>query len=213
VRWRVGAAPETLGSGGAYTLSPDGTIVGGGDAVATLWTAAGVRQKAERGGIWAVADDGSAAGTAPAAGGGDRPAFWPPSGPAQLLPMPSGVTSGFAHDMSGTTVVGAMGNRIAVWVNGALAPVQPTTPAGARGRPATSSARDLNAAGVIVGEANGRAARWTAGTFTDLNALLPRKSGVTLVRANGISDGGRIVGWGQSAGGAVAFVLTPRSGS
>ena len=206
VRWSPTGEPTVLGSGAAYALSRNGRLVGGGDTTAVIWSGAGAEAKAESGAVWAVADDGAAAGTAHAADGSDRPAWWPASGAAQLLPLPPGVTTGFASAMAGRTVVGYTGATVAVWQDGLLTPRLPTPP-GAKGQPPTSSGRDVSAAGVVVGDANGRAARWSGGAYTDLNTVLPRKSSVLLVRANGISDDGSIVGWAKSNGASVAFVL------
>lgn len=68
----------------------------------------------------------------------------------------------------------------------------------------------VNAAGEVVGTSDSRAILWREGGLYDLNDLIPAGSGWTLLAASGISDDGRIVGWGRHDGAqARAFVLVP----
>jgi probable HAF family extracellular repeat protein len=76
-----------------------------------------------------------------------------------------------------------------------------------------SVARDINADGVIVGEAqladgSFHAFRYTAGTMVDLNTLLPASSGWELLSANAINNRGEIVGQGRFEGQLRAYKLT-----
>lgn len=81
-----------------------------------------------------------------------------------------------------------------------------------------SEARAVNAQGQVVGFAGAevrkrwrtRAVLWQNGHPSDLNALLPRRSGWVLESASGISDRGQIVGYGRHNGRPRAFLLTPR---
>ena len=77
-----------------------------------------------------------------------------------------------------------------------------------------SRAQAVNTAGTVVGfsqVASGsiRAFMWRDGVMTDLNTLLPPQSGWVVKSANGISEGGQIVGTGTFKGVTRAFLLTP----
>ena len=58
----------------------------------------------------------------------------------------------------------------------------------------------------------GRAVLWRGGRIHDLNALVPKGSGLTLVEARDINDREQIVGSGRKGGGGElhAFLLTLR---
>ena len=81
-----------------------------------------------------------------------------------------------------------------------------------------AEARAINAGGQVVGFAGAevkknwrtRAFLWHNGQLSDLNALLPARSGWTLQSASGINDKGQIVGSGTHNGKPRAFLLTPR---
>ncbi len=78
----------------------------------------------------------------------------------------------------------------------------------------SSWAYDINDAGVIVGEAllpdgSRHAFIHRDGVMRDLNDFLPPGSPWTLLRADAISDDGRIVGVGHVAGETATFVLEP----
>lgn len=72
-----------------------------------------------------------------------------------------------------------------------------------------SWANGVNSHDVIVGAKFGHATRWFMGTEVDLNNLIPRNSGWTLVEANAINDSGVIVGMGTYNGVTRPFILTP----
>jgi probable HAF family extracellular repeat protein len=79
-----------------------------------------------------------------------------------------------------------------------------------------SYASGLNDRDQIVGTAESapgvwRACLWEFGRVRDLNTLLPAGSGWELVSARGISNDGRIVGYGRRNGQDRAFLLTPPS--
>lgn len=57
---------------------------------------------------------------------------------------------------------------------------------------------------------NSRAFVYRGGLLQDLNALIPTNSGWTLYEATAINDRGQIAGYGQVAGHARAFLLTPQ---
>lgn len=78
----------------------------------------------------------------------------------------------------------------------------------------SSEAFGINEHAHVVGTAQiaGGAARaflWRNGAMIDLNAVLPARSGWVLQSANGISDGGQIIGTGTLNGVSRAFLLTP----
>ena len=68
--------------------------------------------------------------------------------------------------------------------------------------------RGLNA--VTGGRSQESAWVYRDGKMSDLNALIPRRSGWTLETATGINDRGQIVGKGLRDGHERAFLLTPR---
>lgn len=75
-----------------------------------------------------------------------------------------------------------------------------------------SYAYAINASGTVVGTSNARAFVWENGVMTDLNAHISPASGWTLYAASGISDDGRIVGWGRhNAMESRAFMLVPEA--
>ena len=80
---------------------------------------------------------------------------------------------------------------------------------------ATSSARDINNHGQIVGFAQDGSGAFRAflsdagAAMVDLNTLLPADSGWVLLSANAINDAGQIVGEGTFNGDPRAFLLTP----
>lgn len=74
-----------------------------------------------------------------------------------------------------------------------------------------SEADAINNHGAIVGKSGGRAVLWKNGRIRDLNDLIPKDSGWTLVEAHDINDKGQIVGDGRKGDGGElrAFLLTP----
>ncbi len=75
-----------------------------------------------------------------------------------------------------------------------------------------SYAYAINASGTVVGTSDARAFVWENGTMTDLNTRINPSSGWTLYAASGISDDGRIVGWGRhNAMEPRAFMLVPEA--
>lgn len=76
-----------------------------------------------------------------------------------------------------------------------------------------SEAKDINAAGQIVGYATNtsgspqRAFIWLGDTMFDLNSFIDAATGFTLATAEGINDRGDIVGWGTVGGLTHAYVL------
>jgi probable HAF family extracellular repeat protein len=81
----------------------------------------------------------------------------------------------------------------------------------------SSQAVSINSSGVAVGGAGApglgvRATIYQDGSITDLNSLIPSKSGWTLTFAYSINDAGSIVGYGLSPNGDThAFLLVPIS--
>jgi len=64
----------------------------------------------------------------------------------------------------------------------------------------------------VVGSYGSRPFLWEGGTLTDLNTLIPKGSGWTLIGAEGINDAGQIVGYGRSPDSGQyfhAYLLTP----
>jgi probable HAF family extracellular repeat protein len=84
-------------------------------------------------------------------------------------------------------------------------------------------ARTLNNRGHVVGSSFGvsaigefiqRPVIWINNQAIDLTTLIPASSGWTLISANGINDGGEIVGYGFNPEGNVhAFLLQPTPGA
>jgi probable HAF family extracellular repeat protein len=79
----------------------------------------------------------------------------------------------------------------------------------------SSSAEDVNGAGLIVGYSNcsgigSRAVLWQGGSAKDLNDSIDPGSGWVLARAHAINERGQIIGWGAFNGGGHGFLLTPR---
>jgi len=82
-----------------------------------------------------------------------------------------------------------------------------------------SDARGVNSVGIVVGHvgvpgfyyrSTARAVLFVNGTVVDLNNMIPAGSGLFLEVANGINDGGQIVGYARdSAGNRHAFRLDP----
>lgn len=78
-----------------------------------------------------------------------------------------------------------------------------------------SVAFGINDSDVVVGYGNvannaPRAMVWTASAgMRDLNSLIPKTSGWTLINANAINNVGQITGYGSRNGHNHAFVLTP----
>jgi CSLREA domain-containing protein len=78
-----------------------------------------------------------------------------------------------------------------------------------------SSALRINAANEIVGWSDAvgistpRAIRWKNNFMLDLNAAIPQNSGWMLIEARGISDNGKIAGYGTINGVQHAYLLTP----
>jgi len=86
------------------------------------------------------------------------------------------------------------------------------TDLGTLGTNNSSSANAINNNGQVVGKSGGHAFIWSAGRMTDLNSLIPNNSGWTLQSANGINDGGEIVGVGINPSGLThAYLLFPNS--
>ena len=82
----------------------------------------------------------------------------------------------------------------------------------------SSRASGINGKGEIVGSATtgsggSRAVLYANGAATDLNSLMPPNSGWVLEFANGINDGGQIVGLGRYMDQPRSFLLTPMAGS
>lgn len=75
-----------------------------------------------------------------------------------------------------------------------------------------AQATSINVGGVIVGDGAGHAFIFQNGTATDLNTLIPARSGITLATASSINDHGVIVGTAVNAQGLdLGFELTPVS--
>jgi len=78
-----------------------------------------------------------------------------------------------------------------------------------------SSALRINAANEIIGWSDAvgistpRAIRWKNNFMLDLNAAIPQNSGWVLIEARGISDNGKIAGYGTINGVQHAYLLTP----
>jgi probable HAF family extracellular repeat protein len=79
-----------------------------------------------------------------------------------------------------------------------------------------SLALGINDGGVVVGmslaaDFSPRAFLWQNGVMTDLNTLIPAKSGLYLLQAKAINASGEITGFGVNANGEVhGFLATPR---
>ena len=78
----------------------------------------------------------------------------------------------------------------------------------------SSAAYAVNSRAVTVGTSqtanSKRAALWQNGVPTDLNTLLPPRSGWVLTEARAVNDHGQIAGQGFKNGKSCAFLLTPR---
>jgi probable HAF family extracellular repeat protein len=80
-----------------------------------------------------------------------------------------------------------------------------------------SSANDINVNGQVVGfssvsspdSTNTHAFIYAGGVMADLNTLIDSNAGWTLIEATAINDSGWIVGYGATASGSHAFLLTP----
>jgi probable HAF family extracellular repeat protein len=106
----------------------------------------------------------------------------------------------------------ATGNRHAVlFQNGTVTDLTPIN-----GDNAESFAAAINNHGQIVGGSLGHAFIWNSGPGgTDLNTLIPPKSGIILTDANGINDKGQIVAVGHlvtnRANETNVYLLTPKT--
>lgn len=142
-------------------------------------------------------------------------AFFYSGGSFQNLGTLPGDTTSVANDINDATaahpveVVGVSSNHAFVWdsTHGmqGLASLSPS-----------SGAKGINASGQIVGFSGASAVLWqpipaTGGyAMTDLNSLIPSKSGWSLSQAYAINDMGQIVGYGVLKNNKVhAFLLTP----
>ena len=202
---RTGAVVRSIDGAHALYISADGSTIAGwsvaGAAVwsGDLWVSAAGRE------IYDLNAGGLAVGHAGTGDTSSVPASWqlPATTPAPL-PLPAGMTYGVASavDDSGT-IVGMAGSRAVVWRNGAV-----TVLAGLGRKVANGRANDVRG-DVIVGDLGGRAVRWTAGVATDLNAVLPRRSGWSLQSAGGLAADGTVVGSGVYGGAARGFLLRP----
>jgi probable HAF family extracellular repeat protein len=152
------------------------------------------------------------------------PAFLWKAGTLRMLPAlpgaPTGDAGATAINVSGRIVgwsgiAGTSGAQHAVlWSGGVL------TDLGTIDGIAYNQANAINRTGEAVGTADPRCQpcvhpvawlREPSGTLTDLNSLVPARSGWTLRQANGINDRGQIVGAGLHNGAPHAYLLTPVS--
>ena len=208
-----GSFTELPGAGGALWVSPEGTVVAGRrNPTAARWTFDANGWTADpvagEGEMYEI-DAGVGVGHA-RLGSADVPVRWSlPADDAQPLPLPSGTSHGTAYAIDQGVVVGAVGSagmRPVRWVAG-----QPELLSGCGSKPRASGGRaaDLHD-GVVVGDLAGRAVRWAVdGTCTQLDTLLPRRSGWFLRHAFGIADDGSVVGQGSRSAGNRAYVLLP----
>ncbi len=200
--------PEMRG----YVRQTDGSI--------TLLDPAGGTHSQAIGGInlsGTVCGYSSAGGTVPR-----QAAIWPNSGSAQLLGglHPSYSSRGYAINRENVVVgdafISASEVRAYRWTP-AQGMVEIFSPAHLSD---FSSARDLNAAGTIVGYAEdwsltppSRAVRWDAmGRAEDLNNLIPAGSGWTLKKAYSINSLGEIGCTAERQGKTHAVILRPQLG-
>lgn len=72
-----------------------------------------------------------------------------------------------------------------------------------------SAAYAINESGTIVGNSRSRAVIWLGGVIYDLADLINNVGDWRLDAAAGISEGGRIVGWGRHGDNYRAFMLVP----
>lgn len=112
-----------------------------------------------------------------------------------------GLVAGWSGDGDDTTAV--------VWSGTSVNAI------GALDGDAGSRALGVNDVGQVVGwsgeAGDSRAFIWQAGRMMDLNSLLPRRSGWTLVEATDVNNDGTIVGTGLKDGQLHAFMLQPPS--
>lgn len=76
--------------------------------------------------------------------------------------------------------------------------------------PQYSAAFGINKQGMIVGTSGDRAVVWVNGVAHDLNSMIAKGSGWTLVQARAINGRGWIVGWGTISGQDRAYLLIPK---
>jgi len=133
-------------------------------------------------------------------------------GAMNLLPLPTGHTTGSAHGINEEgLVVGTTGNgsttRAILWDGPGM------TDLGVLAGDSSSMARDINDSGRIVGvswgQTGSRAFLWQDGVMHDLDDLLDGFSDWELQDATGINNDGGISGYGLHDGQPRAFVLMP----
>jgi probable HAF family extracellular repeat protein len=216
-------------NGTAYAIDDHGHVVGGAsnncdgqDAFA--WTPAkGYINLGSLGGRAGEAlgiDSGGHQVVGSSNAGGDfntLPFIWSSAASIHQLPLFPGGLDGVAlainnvGDVAGWGDMGDFQNHAALWMKRDTVPQNLGTLGGA-----SSTATALNLSDVVVGSslpANGTTTHafvWTATTgIVDLNTLIPSGSGWVLTIANGVNDGGQIVGNGTINGHTHGFLLTP----
>ncbi len=231
LRWRKGAKVESLMAGGrtvwAKTVSRNGTVAGhtvelkpldfnnrpSAIALGVLWKGTGEGEVRKDFAPAAGNQEGTLVGEA-FVGGSVQPAILK-NKKLLLLPalentertMPLAISN---KEMAVGMAIVKVNQRHPVyrpvyWTNGKA--VSLPVPGGRRGR-----AFGVNNQGIIVGmieAADGadHAAAWKNGKVTDLNTLIDKGSGWTLLAANGINNKGQIVGTGFKQNRHIAFVL------
>jgi probable HAF family extracellular repeat protein len=224
--WGAGGRVTTLGSLEPHDINSAGTIVGStpvsgllgashatrriGNVSTDLGTLGGVSSMA-----MAVNESNWVVGESLLANNKTTRAFLVANG--TMLDLGSnGGTHSRALDINGLSVVGiaetaANTPRATLWTLTASGTLSTKTNLGTLPGAINSAAYGVNSAGSIVGNSGDAAFLWSAGTMSNLNALIAAGNGWHLTKATGIDNEGRIVGVGKHFGLQRAFELLPRA--
>jgi probable HAF family extracellular repeat protein len=209
----------------AVAINAAGDIVGSAQTTtktrhAVLWQAnqtrdLGLLAKGDYSSARDLNDKGDVVGDANVVPNGQPEAFLWRAGKMRELPIVKGGTYCTAQAINNAGVIAGScdlpnGSRHGViWRNGAL------TDLGTLGdEDAPSTSLDINAQGQVVGTSEAtsdhlRAFLWEKGKIINMNTLISKQSGWTLLVASRINDKGEILGRGYYKGSIHAFLLEP----